>query len=194
MPLVVMAGLQGTGKSTLAREMLKFLEGIVLDKDVIRAALFPPSYLEYSTRQDDFCFSLMLEVAEYLLQQHPGVLVILDGRTFSKTYQLEQASELAEKLSVPVKIIECVCSEEAAKKRLEHDNSKGTHLATNRNFALYLSVKEKFQPIAEPKLVVDTNNKLEECVQLCLSYLGIENNSATSNSGIPKQVFQSKED
>lgn len=28
---------------------------IGLDKDVIRAALFPPNYIEYSTRQDDLC-------------------------------------------------------------------------------------------------------------------------------------------
>src|SRR5947209_2269421 len=45
--LIAMAGLPGTGKSTLARQMARALSGVVLDKDVIRAALFPPALVEY---------------------------------------------------------------------------------------------------------------------------------------------------
>ena len=38
--IVIMAGLPGTGKSTLARALAQRLAGAVLDKDEIRAALF----------------------------------------------------------------------------------------------------------------------------------------------------------
>src|SRR5262245_27920071 len=44
--LIMMAGLQGSGKSTLARHLADALPGIVLNKDTIRAALFPPALLE----------------------------------------------------------------------------------------------------------------------------------------------------
>jgi predicted kinase len=44
-----MAGLPGTGKSTLARVLANDLGGVVLDKDVIRAALFPAALIEYSS-------------------------------------------------------------------------------------------------------------------------------------------------
>ena len=65
--IVIMAGLPGTGKSTLARALAQRLPGAVLDKDAIRAALFQPAYVEYSPAQDDFCQEIMLQTAAYLL-------------------------------------------------------------------------------------------------------------------------------
>ena len=51
--IVLMAGLPGTGKSTLARELAARTSGRVLSKDEIRHAIFLPDEIEYSTRQDD---------------------------------------------------------------------------------------------------------------------------------------------
>ena len=49
---------------------------------------------------------------------------------------------------------------------------QGKHPAKNRNYALYLAVKEKAEPIMVPHLVLDTGTTtLEECVQRCLGYL-----------------------
>jgi predicted kinase len=39
--LVIMAGLPGTGKSTISRVLAAEVGGLVLDKDNVRAALFP---------------------------------------------------------------------------------------------------------------------------------------------------------
>ena len=84
-----MAGLPGTGKSTLARALADRTGGAVLSKDEIRAALFPPADIEFSTEQDDFCMEVMLMTAERLLQKNPRRMVFLDGRPFSRRYQLE---------------------------------------------------------------------------------------------------------
>src|SRR5258708_1848329 len=65
--IVIMAGLPGTGKSTLARALSQCLPAAVLDKDSIRASLFQPAYVEYSRLQDDFCQEIMLQTAGYLL-------------------------------------------------------------------------------------------------------------------------------
>jgi predicted kinase len=59
--LIVMAGLPGTGKSTLAQQMAHALSGTVLDKDTSRAVFFPPALLEYTTEQDDFCMSIVFQ-------------------------------------------------------------------------------------------------------------------------------------
>lgn len=160
--LVLMAGLPGTGKSTLSRALVAELRGTVVDKDAIRAALFPPADIEYSTEQDEFVMRVMLKVAGYILRKDPARYVFLDGRTFSRGYQLRRATGYAEAIGQPWRIIECACSEESARKRLSGDNG---HPAANRNFGLYLEVKARFEEITLAKKVIDTNQPLEECVE-----------------------------
>jgi predicted kinase len=65
--IVIMAGLPGTGKSTVARSLAQRLPAAVLDKDIIRAALFSAAHVEYSSEQDDFCQEIMVQTASYLL-------------------------------------------------------------------------------------------------------------------------------
>src|SRR5580658_6160013 len=121
--IVVMAGLPGTGKSTLSRALAGETGGIVLNKDILRADLFPEELVEYSTRQDDFVQDLMQRTAEYLITRHAGLTVFFDGRTFSCRYQIAKVTELAEKLDTPWRIIECVCPESVAQQRIEQARS-----------------------------------------------------------------------
>ena len=166
--LILMAGLPGTGKSTLSRALAAQLGGTVLDKDEIRAALFPPTDIDYSTEQDDFCMGIMLKVAGYLFRKDPSRRVFLDGRTFSRTYQLDRATGFAEALSQPWRILECVCSQETARKRLADGPA---HPAANRDFELYLKVKTRFEEISLPKTVIDTDQPLALCVQIAKAAL-----------------------
>ena len=170
--LVAMAGLPGCGKTTLARQLAERLVGIILDKDMIRAALFPPAYIEYSTRQDDFCLTVMLDVAAYLLESDPDLHVILDGRPFARRYQVDQLDRWSAEHNVPLAIVECVCSDEVARQRLEHDVSTAAHVAENRDYELYRRMKANFEPIREPKLVVNTDLPLPDSVERALAYLG----------------------
>lgn len=170
--LIAMAGLPGTGKSALGRLLADALTAIVLDKDTIRASLFPTHMIEYTTRQDDFCMSILFQVASYIIHDHPSQHVILDGRTFSRAYQVAALEKVARELDVPLKIIECVCSDETARQRLaRREKAEEKHVAANRDYALYLSIKARFEPIREPKLVVNTDNELAQCLAVCLDYL-----------------------
>jgi predicted kinase len=169
--LIAMAGLPGTGKSTIARHLAAALHAVVLDKDRIRAAVFPPDEIDYSSGQDDFCMQLMLLAAEYVLSRDCERAVILDGRTFSRTRQLDTCAALATRLGVSFRVIECACSDETVRARLERDALQRSHPATNRDYNLYLEVKARFEPIAYPKLVVDTERSVDNCVQQCLVYL-----------------------
>jgi predicted kinase len=161
--LILMAGLPGTGKSTLSRALAAEVGGTVIDKDPVRAALFDPPDIEYSTEQDEFCMRVMLKVAGYLFRKDPARKVFLDGRTFSRSYQLRRATGYATALGQQWRILECVCSDESARKRLEHDPA---HPATNRGFKLYLAVKAQFEEITLPKSVIDTDQPLENCIEL----------------------------
>jgi predicted kinase len=161
--LILMAGLPGSGKSALSRALAAELGGTVLDKDEIRTALFAPGDIEYSTEQDDFCMGIMLKVAGYLFRKDPSRRIFLDGRTFSRGYQLTRATGFAEALGQPWRILECVCSEETARRRLSENEG---HVAANRDFHLYLKVKAKFEEITLPKTVIDTDEPLETCVRI----------------------------
>ena len=89
-----MAGLPGTGKTTLARELVRRTQGtgagVILSKDEIRAALFLPEDIEYSVEQDDFVMEVMLDAARFLLRKTPARKIFLDGRPFSRRYQIDR--------------------------------------------------------------------------------------------------------
>jgi predicted kinase len=169
--IVLMAGLPGTGKTTLARELIQRTRGALLSKDEIRAGLFSPDDIEYSVKQDDFVMEIMLEAARFLLQTTPTRKIFLDGRTFSRGYQIDRVLKFARELALPWRIIECTCSAESARRRLDHDPS---HLARNRTFALYLEMRARFEPITCAKTVIDTDQPLEHCIEQALGTVSTE--------------------
>jgi predicted kinase len=153
--LIIMAGLPGAGKSTVARELAGRLAAVILNKDTARHSLFPPELVEYSNNQDDFVIDLLLRTAEYIWGKDPKKTVILDGRTFSRAAQRQHVIEFAEGAKQPWRIVECVCEDDVAKARLGH--SDPTHPAGNRTPALYDEVKARWDPIAQDHIVVRTD-------------------------------------
>jgi predicted kinase len=171
--LILMVGLPGTGKSTLSRALVERFGGFVIDKDVIRPALFGPSQIEYTVEQDDFCQDIMLETAEYLVMRHPELRVFLDGRPFSREYQREQVRRVAERLATPFAVLECVADEATALGRIGRDLSSGTHLAANRTAELYFLKKQDFQrePLVGSRLTISSNQQLEKSIAMAEEYL-----------------------
>jgi predicted kinase len=170
--IVMLAGLPGTGKSTLARALAERLSGAVLDKDVIRAALFAPALVEYSQEQDDFVQEVMLQTAAWLLARNPSMTVLLDGRTYSRRYQRDRVRGFCAEIGAEWAMIECVCAEATAVRRLAEDAARGTHPAANRTPELYFAVREAWEPIEEARVVVDTDAPLERCLEQALESVG----------------------
>lgn len=169
--IVLMAGLPGTGKSALAHELAARTSGRVVSKDAIRHAMFLADEIEYSTRQDDYCQQIMLETAGYLLSRHPSRMIFLDGRPFSRRYQIENVINFAASRQQSWHILECVCTDETARRRLAADAAGGLHPAENRDYRLYAEVKARFEAIIHAKTTIDTERPLEDCVEEALAVL-----------------------
>jgi predicted kinase len=153
--LILMAGLPGTGKSTVAAALASHVNGVVLSKDVVRHALFSPELIEYSTTQDDFVIEVLLLTAVYIWSMHPQQTIILDGRTFSRASQRQHVIDFAERARQPWRIIECICAGDIAKARLSRPDPG--HPAGNRTPALYEEVKSRWEPITQEHLTVRTD-------------------------------------
>jgi len=171
--LILMVGLPGTGKSTLSRALVERYGGFVLDKDVIRPALFGPSQIDYTIEQDDFCQDLMVETAGYLLKRKPELRVFLDGRPFSRKYQRESVRAAAARIGTPLAVIECIAKQETALERIRRDLEAEKHLAANRTEELYFVKKQDFErePLTESRLTLDSDGSLEQSIEQAQQYL-----------------------
>jgi adenylylsulfate kinase len=168
--IVIMAGLPATGKSTLARRLASALNGLVIDKDAVRLALFS-AFVDYRRDQDDLCMDAIFSAAAYMAFRHASVPVFIDGCTFARRAQFEPALNLVQTAAAPWRVIETVCSDESARERLEAALAVGEHPAGNRTFDLYKSLKAGAEPITVPKLLVNTDRPLEQCFDECLAYI-----------------------
>ena len=172
MKLVALAGLPGTGKSTLARELARRLAAPLLDKDRVRAALFAPSEIEYSREQDDLVMECIHRAVELHARRARVPAVVLDGRTYSRRAQVEELRALAARLATPLALIECTAAPGTVRARLARDAEEVAHPAANRSFELYRRLRETAEPVAGAKLVLVTDERpLAELVTEALAYV-----------------------
>jgi len=171
---IAMAGLPGSGKSALAARLAAALPAVILNKDTVRAAVFPPPETKYTSAQDDFILSLMYQAAEWYLRK--GGNVIIDGRTFTQRVQRVELQKAAEKAGGYLRIIYCYAPDEVIRSRLEMDVAADMHPAKDRNFDLYLRRKASMDLIEEPHLQLNTNASLEELEEKALAWLKLSNN------------------
>jgi predicted kinase len=160
--LVALAGLPGTGKSTLARVLAAELLAPVLDKDRVRAALFRPDRLEHSPAQDDLCMRAIYAAAALMARSDaaagallplvpdatPLVSAILDGRTYTRTGSVAALVEAARGAGTALLVVECRCADALAEERLARDAAAGAHPARNRGVALHRELRARAEPLA----------------------------------------------
>jgi adenylylsulfate kinase len=166
---VLFAGLPGTGKSTLAKALAERLSAAILDKDRVRAALFPGTLTDYTTEQDELCIRAMMQAAAYLTERKRTALIFFDGRTFSTAAQIDQVLQAAESAGACWRILHLTCEDSVAEQRLACNAPD--HPAKNRDPGLYRAIKQRFEPIVHPHLRVDTTGGVEGQLAAVQRYL-----------------------
>ena len=167
--LVVLAGLPGTGKSTLAARLAAALDAPLFSKDRVREALFGPRHVRYERAQDDAVVACLVAAAAHAAETGLARYALLDGRTFSRAGQLEALRAELSARGIVERTIELVAAPDVARARLA---AQADHPAADRGPALYDALAAQAAPVPGPKLVLDGGALApEELEALALAWL-----------------------
>lgn len=146
--IIIICGLPGSGKTTLAKSLASLMKISVLSTDKIRKELF--SQPSYSREERELIFDIMILIAKYLHQARQDC--ILDA-----TFNLEKSRiEVKESLSLQdneFKIIECNCPEDIILSRLRSRKDE----FSDADVSIYFKMKKIYQPVQIPHIDVDTS-------------------------------------
>ena len=162
--LVMICGLPGTGKSTLAKAVAEKIDAVYLNSDSIRLGMLEER--EYTEEEKKQVYEAMFEKSGEELKK--GKNVVLDA-TFYKKELREDAKETADEAGTKIFIIECVTHEDLLKERILKRKKEETE--SEADFEVYKKVKMQFEPIEGEHLAVDTSMELERQIELVLAYL-----------------------
>lgn len=166
--VVVLVGLPGAGKSTLAAALADRLPGArVIDKDRVRHALFAPC--DYTAAERDVTFAAMLDAARYHLGR--GRVVLFDGLTFARRAQVEAAVGVAEEGGGFSAVIVCDVPVGLAIERVERDRHAGGHPAANRDADAVRRVAEEMEEPPGEYLTLSMASDLAAATTAAVDYV-----------------------
>lgn len=147
--LVIVVGLPGTGKTTFSRHLAERMSALHLNTDIIRDAVDMRG--QYDAEAKKRVYDLMLlEARRALLQKK---VVILDG-TFYQESLREAYRQLSFAHRIPLRWIELKASEDVIKQRTDQ---KRTY--SEADFSIYEQVRDHFEPFADERLVLQSDNR-----------------------------------
>jgi aminoglycoside phosphotransferase family enzyme/predicted kinase len=179
--LIITAGLMGSGKSVLARELSSLIGTTIIQMDVLRKELLaiPPTEhrLEefgqgiYSSDMTDRIYGHALTKAADVLGT--GRSVIIDASFKRKEHRLK-ASDLAASMKADFFVLECICSDSCALSRLESRINVSSEASDGRP-EIYDIQKHDFDPVREfgpsVHLKLDTSGRVEDITEKALRFL-----------------------
>lgn len=145
--IVIICGLPGVGKTTLARDLAPLLNAVVLSTDKIRKELI--LHPTYSKQERRLIYDVMLLLAKYL--HNAKMNCILDA-TFNRERSRREAKMKLALNSSQLHIVECVCPEDVVLARLRA--RKGGY--SDADISVYRKMKKIYEPVREGHITADT--------------------------------------
>jgi len=163
MLVVQMHGVPGSGKSTLARALGQEIDAVVLDKDVIKAALLRSGLS--GEQAAPAAYEAYFALARGLVAQ--GRSVILDNPVFWPSIE-ENWRALAAAAGSPLLMIECACDDrtELARRLRERASLESQQNAPYRR----RRQGREWEPSCE-RLILDTTRPSGEILSAAVDYV-----------------------
>ena len=163
--VVPLMGLPGAGKSVVANCLVQRLGLRRLDRDLVRAAMFP--VCSYSSPEKRAAFRgvlLALEINCLL-----GESSVIDGMTFARLRDLEKVEERARKFSTRVIPIWLDVPAQVARARITEDKRAGGHPAADREAAVVDMVLSRFERPPASIATIDATLPRERVCELAVA-------------------------
>ena len=149
--IIIVCGLPGVGKTSLANELAPLIRAVVLSTDKIRKELI--SKPTYRIQERKLIYDIMLLLARYL--HDAGINCILDA-TFNTENSRRELKKSLNLISSPqINIVECTCPEHITISRLR--SRKNDY--SDADISIYKRMRSIYQPIKEKHIVVDTSQQ-----------------------------------
>lgn len=145
--LVVVCGLPGVGKTTVAARAAELIGGDVLRTDAVRKDLFPEP--EYTEAESHAVYGELLARAAARLAD--GESVVLDA-TFKRRRSRRNARGLARAAGVPLRTIKVECDESVVETRI--GNREGL---SDADFEIHQKFRREYEPLQIDHSVVDNS-------------------------------------
>ena len=165
--LIVMSGLPGSGKSTIAEAIGRVLPAPVIAVDPIEAAMRRAG-IEQGQLTGLASYVVAEAVAEGALAL--GQRVIVDAVSAVEPAR-NQWRSLATRRGVPIRVIEVVCSDPHLHRTRLEGRSRDLLPDMEPTWASILRRQASFEPWIDDRLVLDSIVALEQNVSRALSYL-----------------------
>lgn len=160
--ILIVFGLPGTGKSFLSKRLAKDMKGGYLNTDIIREQTGKKGRYDEKTRL--FVYEKMKEEMVCYLEQDRHCIV--DG-TFQKKKYREILLEEIKKYNTEYMFIQTVADEEVVKSRMKESRKH-----SEADFRVYLKIKEHFEPVTLPHLIIRTDKQeLTEMIETIKQYI-----------------------
>jgi hypothetical protein len=148
--LVVVCGVPGAGKTTVAAEIAARLKAPRLRTDVVRKELFPtPDYTDAETE------AVYAELFERARDRLTGGDVVLDA-TFRTADLRNGARGAAATAEAAFRLVYVECADTVVRERIR----ARTDDASDADVRVYEQIRETYEPVADPDLVVDNSGDL----------------------------------
>ena len=157
--LIAMAGLPGSGKSTIAERLSRQLPATLLSIDPIEAALRRTGWQKERIGIAGYVVAEALAIEN--LQN--GQSVIIDAVNPVQSAR-DMWVNVAQAASVPLTFIEVVCSDPVVHRQRIEDRGRGIAGLTEVSWDRVLTRQQDYQAWANPRLVLDTLNASAEAL------------------------------